>query len=285
MGLWSRLKKDDSEVIPAKRLGGRLVFYVKNGKGILRSQYGSYGEKGLFCLTFDGIPLTKFHGDEYMCPTCEKLISAGYGLDKAGEHRHILSEMSEKLNATFESIEKSFEQLKPLLGLLPTGYYLLSDEELFPTDGMKSFFWAIGNKPVFNEATCPVHDSVTFEWSDAIPKYLIPTQTPKHFNMERATHYRDKENTRAIAYYLDGYLCALLDGHHKATAAALSGRPVKSLVITSAYSLTFPNPGQGIKGSINFGDIRLYEDELLCSFESIRKSFGSGWVMYVQKRK
>ena len=33
---------------------------------------------------------------------------------------------------------------------------------------------------------------------------------------------------RGLAWYLpDSYLCVLLDGHHKATAAALEGRPLK----------------------------------------------------------
>ncbi len=32
----------------------------------------------------------------------------------------------------------------------------------------------------------------------------------------------------------DSYLCVLLDGHHKATAAALEGRPLKTLVLSTA---------------------------------------------------
>ena len=40
---------------------------------------------------------------------------------------------------------------------------------------------------------------------------------------------------RALAWYLpDSYLCVLLDGHHKATAAALEGRPLKTLVLSTA---------------------------------------------------
>ena len=40
---------------------------------------------------------------------------------------------------------------------------------------------------------------------------------------------------RGLAWYLpDSYLCVLLDGHHKATAAALEGRPLKTLVLSTA---------------------------------------------------
>ncbi|MCZ6067435.1 hypothetical protein O5258_18070 [Escherichia coli] len=35
-------------------------------------------------------------------------------------------------------------------------------------------------------------------------------------------------------YLPDSYLCVLLDGHHKATAAALEGRPLKTLVLSTA---------------------------------------------------
>ena len=57
---------------------------------------------------------------------------------------------------------------------------------------------------------------------------------------------------RGLAWYLpDSYLCVLLDGHHKATAAALAGRPPITLVPTTAthfndeqQTLVFPG-GEG----------------------------------------
>ncbi len=67
------------------------------------------------------------------------------------------------------------------------------------------------------------------------PAFFYPVQPPSHFNPERATFYRDKPDARALAWYLpDSYLCVLLDGHHKATAAALEGRPLKTLVLSTA---------------------------------------------------
>ena len=65
---------------------------------------------------------------------------------------------------------------------------------------------------------------------------------------------------RGLAWYLpDSYLCVLLDGHHKATAAALEGRPLKTLVLSTAthfndeqQTLVFP------------GGECLHKTELLC---------------------
>ena len=59
-------------------------------------------------------------------------------------------------------------------------------------------------------------------------------------NTEWAKHYLDridKENApRAIAYYDYGFLCALIDGHHKAYAAAMNGVQLRTLLIIPVTS-------------------------------------------------
>lgn len=98
-------------------------------------------------------------------------------------------------------------------------------------------------------ATVAVWDPEYCSFSDTAPCFLLPSQPPSHFNPERATFYRDKPDARALAWYLpDSYLCVLLDGHHKATAAALEGRPLKTLVLSTAthfndeqQTLVFPS--------------------------------------------
>jgi len=268
--------KSKIEIIPVKNFDNGIVFYVKNGKGLLRIKYGSLGDKGLCVLVFDGTPLIKYHGDEYLCPTCEKFISAGYGLSMCQNKE--LEKLGELFNAPFVSIKKSFVDLKPLFGLLPTGYYTFSDEELFPTDGKGNFFWNVTNNPVLNPATCPVHDPQSFEWSKPIPRYIVPTQSPKLFNAERAEYYRTKEDTRAIAYHFDvnGYLCTLLDGHHKATAAALNGEALRTLVIGGAYGLSIPYESNNMKARIYFNNVVIYEDEMIESLDKTRKVWSVG---------
>ena len=271
MGLFSKSK---IEVSIVKENENGLIFHIKNGKGLLCGKYGVLEGKGFYTLAYDNIPLIKFYGDEYFCPTCEKLVSAGFGLNTANDKT--VYEMSNALNKPFESIQKSFECLKPLLGLLSTGYYMLSDKEVLPTDGNGKFFWSIGNTPEANRATAPVYDNSSYYLSHATVKYLLPTQSPKLFNPDRIAHYLKQDNTRAIAYALpNGYLCALMDGHHKACAAALQKKPLKTLVIEPPIGLSYPHQSNGNRGFIYFSQGKVYEDEMKESFEEASKSFAS----------
>ncbi len=246
----------------------RYCFYLKNGKGILKQKYGSNDTQGLSCLVYDNSPLSKFHADEYFCPTCEKLISAGYGLDKINDQT--ISKLRETLNQPFVSLEESLKNLEPLLGLLPTGYYALADLELLPTDGNDNFFWSVGNKPMINKASCPVYDNGN--WSEDRPKYILPTQPPRLFNRDTAEFYRSNDSYRAIAYYLDGYLCALLDGHHKAVAAAMEKRNLKTLVVLPTTGIFTSNNDKDKDGLIIAGET-IYENELLSNLEKVRGHF------------
>lgn len=56
---------------PSSWGGNGMIFYVKNGKGLLAKRYGNYEKQGLATLVYDDVPLVKFHADEYFCSTCE----------------------------------------------------------------------------------------------------------------------------------------------------------------------------------------------------------------------
>lgn len=262
-------RKEELEIILVKAVyekprewdGNGIIFYVKNGKGLLGHKYGNYDNKALFTLTYDNTPLIKFHADEYFCPTCEKLVSAGYGLDMANDSN--IREMRQLFNSPFVSLENSFENLKPLLGLLRTGYYALVDVELYPSDGNGQFFWKVNNTPVYNKASCPIYGGDGL-WSEVMTKYILPSQPPTRFNRETAEYYRKNDNYRAIAYYLEGYLCTLIDGHHKAVAAALEHRPLKTLVIIPTNSGWYKSKHLNEKlGGISLNGVSLYENEMI----------------------
>ena len=59
--------KNQIDIIPIKRLekdkncwgGEGIVFYLKNGKGILKQKYGSNDTQGLSCLVYDNAQLVK----------------------------------------------------------------------------------------------------------------------------------------------------------------------------------------------------------------------------------
>lgn len=86
--------------------------------------YGKYGyleNDALATLAFGDTPLIKFQANEaYFCPTCEKLVAAGYSLNMSDQK--VISELREVLNHKFISLEKSLENLQLLMGLLPSGY-------------------------------------------------------------------------------------------------------------------------------------------------------------------
>lgn len=265
--------KSNTEIITVKKFksnnwqGNGIIFYVQKGKGLLSMKYGYIENDSVAILTYGNVPLLKFHSDSpYYCPTCEKLVAAGYGLEMIDQQA--ITQLRELMNHKFVSLEESLDNLKPLLGLLPTGYYALIDTELCPTDGNGNFFWKLNNKPIQNKASCQFYEEELF--CEGFPYFLLPTQPPTYFNPEQAQYYRNKEDYRAIAFYMEGFLCALLDGHHKAVAAAIEKKKVKTLVIVPITYFHLPDDKQ--KGGISICGTFLSDDELpVPSSKIIRK--------------
>jgi hypothetical protein len=276
------IKKAETEIIvikppeshPNEWGGVGLVFYVKNGKGLLSTKYGYLENEALATLVFGDTPLIKFQADEpYFCPTCEKLVASGYGLNMSDQK--VISELREILNHKFISLEKSLENLQFLFGLLPSGYYALVDAELCPTNGNGEFFWKLNNTPTYNKASCLIYGGDGL-WSNGIPYYILPTQPPSHYTPQQVELYRNNDDYRAIAYHMDGYLCALIDGHHKAVAAALDKKKLKTLVIIPTSSVSIPNDNQNYKGGISINGVLLDPDELITPMGQIMNLFKFG---------
>ena len=182
------------------------------------------------------------------CPTCASLIAAGYGIENADCPE--LRKVCDRINEDFIDIEHSFEIMKPLLGLLKDGTYLIADAECIPTDGEGRFFWDIDPEMkeynaassmyyVFEEEGCSFYN-----YESVDPIFLYPTQSASLYNKERTEYYRehnrDNENApRAIALNNNYGISLLLDGHHKAAAAALEGQRVKCLLIIPSFDQFF----------------------------------------------
>ena len=61
---------------------GALI-YVHDGTGVLYSIGSVESEnKTYFTLMFKDMPLFYLQGDEYFCPTCEKIVRSGYQLEQ-----------------------------------------------------------------------------------------------------------------------------------------------------------------------------------------------------------
>lgn len=149
----------------------------------------------------------------------------------------------------------------PLLGLLPDNYYVILDTELYPTDGNGHLFWNVPNSGERLPGACLFYRG-DGEWGLSRPHFTIATQSIEKLCKDRVEYYRKHPNCRAIAYYMDGYMTALIDGHHKAMAAAMEHKKVNALVIMPCYTIRCRKNDEKLMASyIQAGDIRFAFDE------------------------
>ena len=211
-----------------------LLFSLEGGSGRLRGQW--YPREKMdseipFAVVLGDIPLVLTQSSG--CPTCESLLAAGYGLPPSRE----LRETAARLSAPCTGLEDSLERLKPVLGLLPSGIYILSHCLCCPTDGAGHFFWDIPSGFTSMTATAQIYDSDNFRVLPSFPCFLYPSQPGTKHDTERVEYYRElirrgEPVPPALAYFAKGYLCLLLDGHHRACACALEGRQLPCLVLS-----------------------------------------------------
>ena len=239
----------ERKITPHGNIKSGIVFTVRGGLGKLCdiravSDDADYAYNDMTML--NGTPIVQFRSP--WCPTCKNLLMAGYGIENADCPE--LDEVCKAVNADFIDIEHSFEIMRPLLGLLKDGHYLLADAECIPTDGEGNFFWDIGLKMKSYEAAVSMYyiseegGCDLFAYESVEPLFLYPTQSAALYNSERAEYYRrhNKNNDnapRAIAFNDQYGVSALLDGHHKAAAAALDGERVKCLLIIPSFEQFF----------------------------------------------
>ena len=233
--------------------GGAALISVR-GKGALKKEImGINGNDGYddytAALTLNGRPLVQM--SEPFCPTCAGILAAGYGIEYA-QQKEIL-ETGERLNSDFISLEDSIERMAPLLKLLETGIYVVADIMACPTDGNGRFYWDIPAEAAENPASAASIYTSSFHCESGLPLYLYPTQGADRMNPQRVEYYREKYRNqdeadrvpRAVSYHICGSIGALLDGHHKACAAALEGKMVRCLTIIPFGGFTYRVEGSG----------------------------------------
>lgn len=243
------LKTVAQEEVPWK--SDTLLLHIENGKGALTFA-GGQGRDGFShsFLLMNGTPLSKWH-NEYGCPTCESLLSAGYGRDRLDPEAVRLVKQAGNLQQ--QPLHETVLGLKPLLSLLPTGLFALSFLKLSPTDGDGEFFWNLTNRRKRYRSSCDTY--FHYQYSSGYPAFLLPTQPSTRYHQQQVDKYREQIQKGAsfggVAYYLGGYLCALLDGHHRATASLLEGKDFHCLTIMPANGIS---PYQSyLPSSISFG--------------------------------
>lgn len=195
--------------------------------------------------------------EEKFCPTCGGYLYRGYG------ERNISMEeamaLGGRLNEPYAGIRTAVERMRPLLGLLRSGHYVVADYELFPFVENTHFWNYLDIPEVFT--TWGYRIGVQGYATRVCPSYMIPSQRPATCNPERIDHYIRLPDTeaypRAIGLYASGNMVLLLDGHHKAAASASQGRMVKCLVIMPAQL------GEEAEETVGSGTLLYFEGGLM----------------------
>lgn len=199
-------------------------------------------------IRLNNTPLVQINAPS--CPTSNSLLATGYGIEN--ENCDELMEIQKEINTDFISLENSIKAMNSLLKLFEIGFYMIAEAECYPTDGNGNFFWNVPNKLTDSPATglAYLRDSDTYCVFNQ-PVYLYPTQTTDCYDEKRVKYYIDKFNNtdnnepRAIVYNFGGFINFIIDGHHKACAAALLGKPLKCLlIIKGEYSRNYGEDNQ-----------------------------------------
>ena len=224
------LKVDCSEIINIKE--AKLVYV--NGKGKLTVEIGKtepYIWRVPSKIKLNDIPLIQSKVSDI--PTWCNLLATGYGIENANCKE--LLEIQEKINSDYINLETSINNMKPLLTLLESGFYLIADAICYPTDG-ENFFWNVPNNLKEFLSAGPVYlGEGTYIFDQ--PVYLYPTQTTDSYNKDRVDYYIEKfknsadNKPRAIVYNFEEFINFIIDGHHKACASTLLKEPVSCILI------------------------------------------------------
>ncbi|PHI10948.1 hypothetical protein [Fusobacterium polymorphum] len=224
------LKVDCSEIINIKE--AKLVYV--NGKGKLTVERGKSRHPDWEApskIKLNDIPLIQAKIPD--CSTCSSLLATGYGIENANCKE--LLEIQEKINSDYVNLETSINNMKPLLTLLESGFYLIADAICYPTDG-ENFFWNVPNNLKEFLSAGPVYlGEGTYVFDQ--PVYLYPTQTTDSYNKNRVDYYIEKfknstyNKPRAIVYNFEEFINFIIDGHHKACASTLLKEPVSCILI------------------------------------------------------
>lgn len=228
-----------------------VMFLVENGKNTICERYGPENDD-YECssqMLIDGRPVIQARLPG--CPTCKGMLAAGYGIENVDCPE--LKAARDCMNSGFVSIKDSAEKIKPLLGLLEDGYYVLADTISLPSNGEGKFFYDVSGELRSYDSVCEeYYCNWNYKSIRHFPLFLYPTQSASLINNERVEYYARMMNTgtnppRALAYHYAGFVNLLLDGHHKACAAASLGEYVRSLTIIPVDGCKFA-PEQQVRG-------------------------------------
>lgn len=231
-----------------------LLIQVRQGKGALRiREYVDHSRWGYPVIAQAMI------GDKVLVEatmeygTSFDYLTAGYGIEKLDLDE--LMSVRDKSNAPYGGIEAAAENLRLFFGLLSDGTYLLVDHQAFPSCGRREessssndYFWNADYQYNYLLKDYPLNYF--------FPAYLFPSESASAFDPKRMEHYLALEPgsyrfPRLISIYLSGGMALIINGHHKAAAAAYTGQNARCLSIMPV------KPADGFADAIKNGE-KLY---------------------------
>lgn len=156
------------------------------------------------------------------------------------------------MNTEYTDIFRTAQKIKPLLVLLEDGLYLLADTVGYPSDGEGHFFFSVPDKLTeFQAMRNTYYSSDYLKATDSFPLFLYPTESSRLIDENRVEEYvklfkESKNPPRVLAYYEAGFFSVLLDGHHKACAAAKLETYLHCITIIPNSGIA-PNSGSILK--------------------------------------
>lgn len=239
------------------------LILVTHGKGTLRwEQRKRSGAGATVQLMLGDVPLLLSKSEAEYCPTCEHLLALGLGYEEVDQR--LVALVSEASNRSSESPLRLVESISPLLKTLETGLYLISVVPHSPTDGKGRPFWKLRRKFSRYEASRHMHcvEMDLPEYVSGFPAFLAPTQAMHHLDWPAVERYRRKirsgESVGGLAYWGEGFVSALLDGHHRATACLLEGVDLPCVTVMGDPYLEFADEGKYLR----FWDARVRVESL-----------------------
>lgn len=213
---------------------GTALVWLRKSKGILRREWppqsraypGSVSDD-VFLMLGD-VPL--LHWQHYGCGTCPQLLQAGY-VHEAEREKHVQAIESLRLADFQQSPQQWVNRLQPLLALLEPGFYRLKLLPCIPTDGEGRFFWS-AYPPGERVEVLRKNADAREEDLQGKPVFLMPSQPTNKYEGWRLEHAQQTFRTHpGLVFHLHSGGGVLLDGHHRATAAALAKEPFICLTI------------------------------------------------------
>lgn len=198
-----------------------IIFSVKNGLSKLKNKsIKDENGKNRECIFFADIPILIYDNLNE-----ENKIRIQIAEGREGIEEEFL-ECFKTLNSV-NCLEMGFENLKGIFSLLSDGYYILSEENVIPTDGTGNFFWCINGIPK------------EYKLQNILNKndisFLISSEGMQCYDNkiveEYKRNYKLLENNYCFAIKINNFYSILLDGHHRASAAYLLNKKVKCLVL------------------------------------------------------